>query len=325
MTPYPTEIFSVHSIPTPTVFPVGPANIHLFTGPPITLFDAGTNTEEAFQALLEGLDSAGIALADIEQVILTHHHLDHVGLVRRIKDASGAKVLTHSSIPEQMPFMFNISAMRDHMARLLAELGAPASVVDAAIEQRLRLSWLYDAATVDETFESGDQIGPFTAHFRPGHSSTDTVFTHNAGGWAVTGDHLIHRVTPSPLLRRYAADGKREKSLVQYHKSLLSTRALEINWCFAGHGIPFQNHRQAIDDTLQHLERRGDRMLRALPPGGATPYEMTLRIFPHVNTASLYYCLSTTTGHLELLEEEGKAYSTVENGFLRFHPRFPQA
>lgn len=317
------QTLPLHTIPTPTVFPVGPANIYLFMGPPVTLFDAGTNTLEAFEALIAGLKEVGVALADIDQVILTHHHLDHVGLIRRIKDASGAKVLAHASIPGQLPFMFDVRGMRDHMERLLFELEAPASEVDAAIEQRVRLTWLYDETEVDETFESGAQIGPFTAHFRPGHSSTDTIFTHDSQGWAVTGDHLIHRVTPSPLLRRHASTGIREKSLVQYHESLLKTRALQISWCFAGHGAAFQNHIQAIDDTLQHLERRGARILHALPPAGATPYEMTLRLFPHVNTASLYYCLSTTTGHLELLETEGKVYSACHDGILRFRPVAP--
>lgn len=325
MTVHSCPALPLHTIPTPTVFPVGPANIHLFLGPPVTLFDAGTNTQDAFEALVAGLQQTGVSLADVEQVILTHHHLDHVGLLRRIKNASDAKVLAHVSVPEQLPFMFDIRGMRDHMDRLLFELGAPASEVEAAIAQRLQLAWLYEETSVDDTFESGAQIGPFTAHFRPGHSSTDTIFTHDSQGWAVTGDHLIHRVTPSPLLRRHASTGVREKSLVQYHESLQKTRALPISWCFAGHGVAFQNHTQAIDDTLQHIERRGERILHALPPAGATPYEMTLRLFPHVNTSSLYYCLSTTTGHLELLETQGKVHCSREDGVLRFCPAAPLA
>lgn len=310
----------VHAIPTPTVFPVGPANIYLFTGPPLTLFDAGTNTEDAFQALTAGLNLAGVALTDIEQVILTHHHLDHVGLLQRIKKASGAKILAHASVPEQIPFMFDIDGMRAHMERLLLELGAPAAQANAAIEQRLQFNWLYDEVDIDDIFESGAQLGPFTAHFRPGHSSTDTIFTHNSQGWAITGDHLIHKVTPSPLLRRYSPEGAREKSLVQYHASLLETRALDITWCFAGHGAPFQNHRQSIDDTLHHIEHRGERILRELPAGGTTPYEITLKLFPHLNESTLYYCLSAATGHLELLEALGKARCIRQDGVLRYCP-----
>ena len=315
----PWDDLQIHGIHTPTVFPVGPANVYVYTGSPVTLFDAGTNTEEAWEAFLAGLKRIGVRLEDIEQVILTHHHLDHIGLLGRIQSATKARVLAHVQVPAQIPFIFDLEATRQHLERLLQELGVPGEMAEAVVEGRMRYQWLWSEFTIDEVFGDQAEIGPFTAHFRPGHSSTDTVFTHREHGWAITGDHLIHRVTPNPLLRRCPEQGEREKSLVQYYDSLMATRALEVNWCFAGHGEPFHNHREAIDSTLQHIERRSHRILKALPREGATPYEMTRILFPRLNDTMFYYCLSAVTGHLEFLEKEGSAVHTLRDAVLHYH------
>ncbi|GAA3322326.1 hypothetical protein GCM10020331_041760 [Ectobacillus funiculus] len=47
----------------------------------MTLVDTGTNTAEARLALQAGLGELGYRLSDIETVIITHHHVDHSGLL----------------------------------------------------------------------------------------------------------------------------------------------------------------------------------------------------------------------------------------------------
>lgn len=321
----PWDVIRLHPIPTPTVFPVGPANVYFYPGPPAILFDAGTNTEEAFQALCDGLTRLGVNLADIENVVLTHHHLDHVGLVGRIKASSGARVFAHESVPAQLPFLFNAQQIQQQLRKVLLELGAPVSNVDALVEERMKYHWLYEPPQIDEVVQDGSTIGPFEVHFRPGHSPTDTVFVHAGQRWAVTGDHLIHKVTPSPLLRRYDDNGQREKSLVQYYESLMRTRELSITGCFAGHGSPFTDHRHAVDTTLQHIQKRCARLLKLLSPQGLTPYEMTSHLFPRMADVMLYYCLSTTTGHLELLETQGLVFTERRDGVTRYFPVSPSA
>lgn len=314
------EAPQIHLIATPTVFPVGPANIFLYTGSPVTLFDAGTNTDEAWHALLGGLEALGRTVKEVEQVILTHHHLDHIGLVPRIKNACGAKILAHESVPGQLPFITDEQAMRIHLETLFFELGVPEEKADLVVKQRLQFGWLFDPFEVDEVFGDQAQLGPFKAHFRPGHSTTDTLFVHQEHAWAATGDHLIHNVTPNPLLRRCPEQGEREKSLVQYCDSLVATRSLDITACFAGHGMPFSDHRHAIDTTLKHIARRGERIRTALPDTGATPFEMTCALFPKMHDNMFYYGLSAITSHLELLETEGYVFSVKSGGVLHYHP-----
>ncbi|WP_184760064.1 MBL fold metallo-hydrolase [Streptosporangium album] len=50
----------------------------------IALIDAGWDTDEAWNALLHGLDQAGHPIGDVRAVLVTHIHPDHYGLANRM-------------------------------------------------------------------------------------------------------------------------------------------------------------------------------------------------------------------------------------------------
>jgi len=55
----------------------------------MTLVDTGVNTSYAWQSLKNQIKKTGNELDDLEQVILTHLHQDHVGLVDKLKKKRG--------------------------------------------------------------------------------------------------------------------------------------------------------------------------------------------------------------------------------------------
>src|SRR5579862_7049738 len=59
------------------------------------LIDAGWNTDDAWNTLVDGLEQTGQAMADVQGVLVTHIHPDHYGLAGRVRDASGAWVALH--------------------------------------------------------------------------------------------------------------------------------------------------------------------------------------------------------------------------------------
>ncbi|MFC4448130.1 MBL fold metallo-hydrolase [Halorussus aquaticus] len=75
------------SIPTP--FQVGPVNAYLAGR---TLVDPGPGSEEAWAALLDGLEARGLGPTDIERVLITHPHPDTsdwpVACARRARESS---------------------------------------------------------------------------------------------------------------------------------------------------------------------------------------------------------------------------------------------
>ncbi len=68
-------------IRVPTPFAVGDVIVYLVKGDALTLIDCGPKTKEAAAALKEQLAAVHIEMSDIEQIVLTHHHADHAGLL----------------------------------------------------------------------------------------------------------------------------------------------------------------------------------------------------------------------------------------------------
>ncbi|SPU09085.1 metal-dependent hydrolase [Bacillus licheniformis] len=80
-------------IALPTPFAVGDVNIYLLRGEALTLVDAGPNTKEAAAVLKSELAEQGLSLSDIDQVVLTHHHADHAGLLNEFP--AEVKIIGH--------------------------------------------------------------------------------------------------------------------------------------------------------------------------------------------------------------------------------------
>lgn len=59
----------------------------------VTLIDTGE--AGSGPAIVEALAGIGVAPDDLEQVVLTHHHDDHCGSARELRERTGARVVAH--------------------------------------------------------------------------------------------------------------------------------------------------------------------------------------------------------------------------------------
>ena len=82
----------IHKIISPVPFPEGTVNSFIIRDDALSIVDVGTKTPEALEAIKIGVKNAGYQMEDIEQVILTHHHPDHVGWIDAFPNA---EVLGH--------------------------------------------------------------------------------------------------------------------------------------------------------------------------------------------------------------------------------------
>lgn len=316
----PHDLFPIE-IPTP--FPVGPVNVFLWKGEPLTLIDTGPRTDEAYDALAAGLRQQRVLVSDIERVLLTHHHVDHAGLLRRIIDESGAVTYAHPDVPSENRPQNNVdpAAWDIYFVEMLHELGVPESEARTLTAFMADFRKLTEPYHIDHVYTDGGEVGPFTAYFVPGHSVTDTLLIAHREGYTVTGDHLLENINPNPLIHRPARpDAPRLKSLVAYQQSLRRARDLDLGRCFPGHGAPFGDHRRVVDAVLAKHARRERRVLRLMGSDSQTPYALARKLYPDAPLESLYLVLSVALGHLEVLEEKQALRSERRDATLVFSP-----
>src|SRR4029079_3486270 len=94
----------IHRLQIPTPFAVGRVNCYLIEDRPLTLVDTGPNSGTSLDELARPLSALGRSLEEIELVVLTHQHIDHLGLVEIIASRSGAEV---AAIDVVVPFIEN--------------------------------------------------------------------------------------------------------------------------------------------------------------------------------------------------------------------------
>ena len=82
----------IHRIALPTPFLVGRVNCYLIEDEPLTLIDTGPNSGKSLDELERALAAHGHRIEDLELIVLTHQHMDHLGLLEILARRSGAEV-----------------------------------------------------------------------------------------------------------------------------------------------------------------------------------------------------------------------------------------
>src|SRR4051794_8962127 len=82
----------IHCLPIPTPFAVGRVNCYLIEDDPLTLVDTGPNSGKALDELEQQLEALGRRIEDLELIVITHQHMDPLGLAGIVARRSGAEV-----------------------------------------------------------------------------------------------------------------------------------------------------------------------------------------------------------------------------------------
>jgi glyoxylase-like metal-dependent hydrolase (beta-lactamase superfamily II) len=201
-------------IELPTPFRVGTVNAWLLEGSPLTLVDSGPLWQASLTALEQGLAARGHRIEDIELVVLTHQHCDHVGLAAQIRARSGATIAGLPQLAEFVGAWTESTAAEDAFAvGVMHRYGTDEDRVEA-IRRISESYWGYaETVQVDRLIEEGDELEAGSRVLRvltrPGHSPTDTVLVEESTGVGFTGDHLLTRISTNPVIHRPAGGSMR--------------------------------------------------------------------------------------------------------------------
>jgi glyoxylase-like metal-dependent hydrolase (beta-lactamase superfamily II) len=314
----------IHRLAIPTPFAVGRVNVYLIEDSPLTLIDAGPNSGTSLDELQRGIAGLGHSLEDIELVVLTHQHIDHLGLVSLVASHSGADV---AALDAAVSYVENYSAEAqaedDFAYEMMLRHGIPRDVASALRSVSRAFQAWGARAEVTRVLHDGDELRfddrTMRLHHRPGHSPTDTVFHDSQRGMLIAGDHLLRHVSSNPLITRPRdGSGERPQSLVTYLDSLRATREMELDLVLPGHGDPITDHRALIDERFALHERRAAKIHGLLAERPRSAHGLAQALWGNIAVTQAYLTLSEVLGHLDLLLNAGSVREIERDGVSVF-------
>jgi glyoxylase-like metal-dependent hydrolase (beta-lactamase superfamily II) len=309
----------------PTPFAVGRVNCYLIEDEPLTLVDTGPNSGKALDELEHQLQELGHSIEDIELVILTHQHIDHLGLIEIVTARSGADVAAIDVAVARLANFGDDAERDDEFAgSLMIGYGIPEEMVIALRSVSRSFRGWGAKAEVTRPLADGAQLPlsdrSFEVQHRPGHSPSDTVFWDADRRMLLCADHLIGHISSNPLITPPLDGSKgRPQALVTYIESLTRTRELPAEILLPGHGEPITNHRELIDERFALHRRRAEKIEKLLGDGPRTAFELAQEIWGNVAVTQAFLTLSEVVGHVDLLVNAGRVEEVVDDaGITRF-------
>ncbi|HEX5714461.1 MAG TPA: MBL fold metallo-hydrolase [Solirubrobacterales bacterium] len=314
----------IHRLQIPTPFAVGRVNCYLIEDGPLTLVDTGPNSGKALDELATQLGARGHSIDDLELVIVTHQHIDHLGLVEIVAQHSGAEVAALGIAAERLANFDQDAEAEDRFAvELMLRNGIPEEVTAALRSVSRSFRGWGSRVEVTRPLADGEELefGERTlqALHRPGHSPSDTVFWDERRRILIAADHLLPHISSNPLISR-PLDGspQRPQALVTYIESMKRTREMPAEIVLPGHGDPITDHVALIDDRLAKHQRRQEKIHGLIAEQPRSGYELAQAIWGNVAVTQAFLTLSEVIGHADVLVNEGRVREADDGAVIRY-------
>ena len=314
----------IHRLPISTPFAVGRVNCYLIEDEPLTLVDTGPNSGKSLDELTGLLGERGHLIDDLELIIVTHQHIDHLGLVEILVEHSGAEVAAIGVAARRLAAFEEDAELEDQFAvGMMRRNGVPEDVTVAL--QSVSRSFRDWGSHVEVTrpLEDGEGMSlrdrTLEVLHRPGHSPSDTVFWDAERKILLAGDHLLAQISSNPLISRPLDGSKRRtQALVTYIESMKRTREMPAEIILSGHGEPITDHVALIDARLASHGRRKEKIYKLIAERPRSGYEIAQAIWKNVAVTQAFLTLSEVIGHTDILVNEGRVREVDDGTVIRY-------
>lgn len=287
----------------------GSNDVYLFAdGPETTLVDTGDGTPVTRRQLREELDGHGVAFADVDRILLTHWHHDHVGLAGAIQSESGASVHVHEADADLVAGDERAwSEMEARREELFDVWGMPPAE-RAALRERVGGLPSADGSPDVTAFRDGETFSAngreLTAVHVSGHAAGLCVFEvdRDGGREVLSGDALLPEYTPNVG----GADVRVERPLARYLDGLETIAAADYDRAWPGHRYPIDDPSARAADIVHHHEERAWRVLDALRrEGPCDTWTVSDELFGSLDGIHILHGPGEAYAHLDHLHRAG--------------------
>jgi glyoxylase-like metal-dependent hydrolase (beta-lactamase superfamily II) len=296
-----------------TPLPFRPPEVHAYLaalpGGGWMMVDGGLHTDEAWAALEAGVLAAAGGWKDVRVHVVTHMHMDHVGLAARVRERSGAAVWMGRLDAERMAHAAaHPDDEADYRASLLRRCGAPGEMVRTVEEMRRGAEPLAPPVVVDGMLdgEEGDIPGAPGWRFvwTPGHTAGHVSLFRVGDRVLVAGDAVLPRITPTLGVNRQRTD-----PVGDYAAALDRLEALAPSLVLPGHGRPPEDGIARIRELRAAADGETDTVAALLDGEGRTCWQVVEARYPEreMPASTRMLALRETLAHLDRLAAAGRA------------------
>ena len=319
-------IDGVSRIEIPTPFPVGSVNCYLIEGSPLTLIDTGPKTSESLTTIQQALQNLSYDLSDIEQILITHGHLDHIGLAaqfvrerERIHGTPTEVWIHYRDADALINYEAHAEIYMESFERLIGTSGVPENETRKLNPKRLIEYYMSIRESVPTartfkdkaSFKTG--IGEITSVWVPGHSSGSTCFVCDEQQVIFSGDHVLGDISSNPSI---SFDSSERIGMLTYLESLNRISSKEGYIALPGHREPILDIDSRIDALRAEYDDKFQQSVDSLTSNPQTVYEISRIIYGDYDTNSLVLALAESHDILRILESRNQAKLINQNGVI---------
>jgi glyoxylase-like metal-dependent hydrolase (beta-lactamase superfamily II) len=280
-----------------------------------SLVDAGYDYAPARAAWKSGAAAVGFDLGrDVERIVVTHFHPDHIGAARWLGEKTGAPVCM---MEREIPFARKLwgSSEVGPFVEYLIRHGMPqvaAGSTAAVVRYPLPLPEEMVPIRPGEKLAVGE--GAVRVVHAPGHADNQILLHDETRGILFAADHLLLGITPNIGLWPESEP----HPLARYVEALENMRGLGADLVLPGHGPVFHDLDGRIEELVSHHEERLEVMQREISDRPKTSFEVSRIVFRGTLTEhQRCFALAETLAHLDHLVLEGRA-ERIENETVAF-------
>lgn len=302
--------------------PLGKTYSYLFTKSK-ALIDTGVPTDNAYQGLTEELKLRGLRPQDVDKVILTHLHNDHIGLAGTLQ-GYGAEIVASQAAAEKQDA---VRRQQENFFELTVEetrLFGGEEFLQYLRRYRRAFRDFPEPLRIDRKLRDGETLElngkEMTVIWTPGHAHEHIVVHDPADRLLFSGDHVLPKITSHVALHSY----EDRDPLGDYLRSLGKVKDLDVDTVYPAHEWEFTNLADRIEQLKAHHMNRLREMKDTLQSGPRTIYGIGSRVhwesrpWPEMSFWTKRMAATETYAHLVYLRNKGEIAETKKDGILYY-------